>query len=261
VIEPRCLWFAAVAGPILLLGATRLAPAAEPQPFDVRFSVEWKGMNAGSSSLTLRRTGPRSFRYESRNTARGLFQLAFPGDITQTSEFELDAQDRPRPLRYLGDDGSREGRKDVALIFDWEKGRVSGMAEQQPVDLALQAGVQDPMTVQIAVMLELAAGRKPERYFLMDKDEVKEYVYTCEGSVRIRTALGELETIVCSSSRPGSNRITRVWYAPSLGYAPVRAQRVRGGKTEITMLLRRLSRSANGSGNGGGGRLGPVDRS
>jgi len=44
--------------------------------------------------------------------------------------------------------------------------------------------------------------------------------------------------MVWTSRRPSSNRITRVWYAPSLGYLPVQAERHKGDTVEWSMRLK-----------------------
>jgi hypothetical protein len=122
--------------------------------------------------------------------------------------------------------------------------RVRGRAEDKPVDVALRPGAQDGMSVQIALMLDLERGGSPDGFWLIDRNELKQYEYTGEGVARIATALGELDTVIWSSRRPGSERVTRVWYAPSLGYLPVQAERRRGGKLEWQMRITRLSRPA-----------------
>ena len=98
------------------------------------------------------------------------------------------------------------------------------------------------MSVQIALINELLQGRSPAGFWLIDKDELKEYEYVAEGKARIRTTLGELDTVIYSSRRPGSNRLTRVWYAPTLGYMPVQAERVRADRIEWSMRVTRASR-------------------
>jgi hypothetical protein len=146
-----------------------------------------------------------------------------------------------RPLKFRGDDGSDGTARDVRLDFDWREARVTGVAEDEKVDLALRPGMQDPLSVQIALMIELAAGRTPAEYWIVDKSRIKDYEYRAEGRALLRTAAGELDTVIWSSRRPGSDRVTRVWYAPSRGYAPVRAERLRGGSVEISMTLRSLA--------------------
>jgi hypothetical protein len=222
--------------PVSVAPAPVVAPLA---PFKVVFGVTWRGMNAGTASLELERLNGSRWRYTSRNNARGLFRIAFPDEITQTSEFALNGT--VRPLRFRGDDGSDGTSRDVRLDFDWNAQRVTGVAEDRKVDLELRPDLQDPMSVQIALMVELAAGRSPADYWILDKDRIKDYEYRAEGRAVLRTAAGEFDTVIWSSRRPGSDRVTRVWYAPARGYAPVRAERLRGGSVEFAMTLRSLA--------------------
>lgn len=225
----------------LISSMAHAQPDAPLQPFKTSFSVEWKGMNAGTAWLELTQTGPGQYRYVSRNNARGIFRLAFPDEITQTSDFLLE-NGIVKPLRYRADDGSADESRDISLDFDWNRNRVRGTAEKKPVDLEASTGLQDGMSVQIALIVELAAGRSPSMYWMIDKNKLKDYEYSSEGTARIRTTLGELDTVIWSSRRPNSDRITRVWYAPSLGYSPVKAERIRAGKVEVAMTLRSLAR-------------------
>lgn len=221
--------------------AAQAAPAPAPQPFRAEFTLEWKGMNAASALLQLTRDAPGQYTYVSRNSARGMFAAVFPDELTQVSRLQVD-DGQVRPVSYRGDDGSDDTRRDVALDFDWQRRRVTGTAERRPVDLALQPGMQDIMSVQVALIVDLQAGRQPAGYVLVDKDRVKEYVYAGEGRARIDTAIGALDTVIWSSRRPNSDRVTRVWYAPALGYAPVQAERRRGKRLEWSMRLVSLQR-------------------
>ncbi|NBU24888.1 MAG: DUF3108 domain-containing protein [Gammaproteobacteria bacterium] len=231
-------WLAALAASALI----PTAPAQEPlKPFTAAYEVVYRGMNAGTTTLELTSEGPDRWRYVSKANARGIFRLVLSGEIRQTSQFTL-TDGAPRPLRYVADDGTEDVKRDIRLDFDWKAGRVRGTAETKPVDLPLREGLQDGMSVQIALIRALLAGERPRRFFLIDKDEVKEFVYDPEGSLRLKTAVGELETLAYSSHRPTSDRVTRVWYAPSLGYTPVKAERRRGDKLEWTMQLKSLQR-------------------
>ena len=211
------------------------------KPFTASFEVVYRGMNAGTTTLELSSEGSDRWRYVSRANARGIFRLALAGEIRQTSQFTLGAAG-PRPIRYVADDGTEDIKRDIRLDFDWQAGRVRGTAEARPVDLALRDGLQDGMSVQIALMRALAADERPRRFFLIDKDEIKEYIYEREGAARLKTAAGELDTVIWSSRRPTSDRVTRVWYSTSLGYTPVQAERRRGDKVEWTMRLKSLQR-------------------
>lgn len=231
-------WLGAAALAIAANGATS-AEAEPTAPFVAKFAIEWKGITAGYTQLELARSAANTYTYKSRNAARGIFRLAFPDAISQISSFSIVAGE-VRPLSYHADDGSRDSRKSVDLRFDWQAGRITGVSEKKPVDIALQPGTQDSLSVQIALMRELAAGHAPKSFWLIDNDEIKEYRYVREGTVRLDTPLGKLESVIYRSERAGSDRVTRLWLAPSLGYLPVRAERSRAGKIDFGLSIREL---------------------
>jgi len=239
---------------VLLLATTALATPAIaadnsnatsttscPQPFTVTLDVEWHGMSAGTSTLQLTRKSATEYTYSSSNKASGFFRLALPDTITQTSNFTL-VDGQVRPGTYVGDDGSSDTDRDVSLTFDWTKNRVTGTAENKPVDQPIEAGVQDSLSVQVALMCALAAGKSPQSFRLIDKDQVKEYQYRHEGSATLDTPVGKLDTVIYTSQRAGASRLTRLWIAPSLGYLPVRAEQVRKGKRELQLKVRSVQR-------------------
>jgi hypothetical protein len=71
---------------------------------------------------------------------------------------------------------------------------------------------------------------------------LKEFNYTQEGAAKIRTDIGELDTVIVNSQRTGNNRVLRMWFAPSLGFVPVHAERSRDGKVEITMRIKSVDK-------------------
>jgi hypothetical protein len=230
-------------GTTAVTAADASAPASAncPQPFKVTFDVEWRGMGAGTSTLQLVRKSATEYTYTSSNVARGIFRFAIPDTVTQTSDFTI-VDGKVRPSIYVGDDGSADSDRDVSLKFDWTTNRVTGIAENEPVDEALTPGVQDSLSVQIALMCALNAGQSPKSFLLIDKNKVKEYQYTHEGNASLDTPEGKLETVIYTSQREGANRLTRFWIAPSLGYLPVRAEQVRKGKRELQLRLKAVER-------------------
>jgi hypothetical protein len=211
-----------------------------PQPFTAVYALEWHGITAGYSTLTLTEPSPGTYVYRSTNRARGVFKLAFPDAISERSTFRI-VRGRVEPLEYLEDDGRGRQEQNVTLHFDWKARRVRGEAGSKTVDQPLETGTQDPLSVQIALMRRLAAGESPTHFLLFDKTETAEYHYTREGKVSVGTPLGQLDTIVYRSDRPDSDRMMRFWLAPSLGYLPVKAERKRRGSTEFELHIRKLT--------------------
>jgi hypothetical protein len=237
---PRALlWLAAAALALSAHPGSASTETQTPAPFTAKFAIEWKGITAGFSTLELTRNSSDTYTYRSRNLARGIFRLVFPDAISQESTLSI-VNGGVRPLSYHADDGERDSDKAVTLQFDWRARRVTGIAEKKPVDLALESGTQDSLSVQIELMQELAAGLAPKSFWLIDDDAIKEYTYTREGTTTLDTPLGKLEAVIYRSERPGSDRVTRLWLAPSLGYLPVRAERSRAGKIDFSLSIREL---------------------
>jgi hypothetical protein len=216
------------------------APAAAdgaPAPFSAHYLADWKSVNIGTSDLELKRDAePGHYVYTWTITARGIFRL-YRDQVTQKSWLSIVA-DHVRPEKYSAEDGSSR----VDLDFDWSSRTARGTSEKKPVNLSLKDGTQDVMSIQVEVMLDLQKGNLPKTFQIIDKDEVKEFTYTQEGTASIRTDLGQLDTIVVASQRAGNNRILRMWFAPSLGFVPVQAERTRDGKLELAMRIKTLKR-------------------
>lgn len=223
---------AAVEGPDAAGGA--------PQLFTAVYAFEWHGLTAGYSTLSLTEPSPGEYVYSSVSRARGLVRLVFPDPIRERSTFRI-VDGRIEPLEYHEDDGPSREKDNVALQFDWNARQVHGNAGAKSVTQPLETGTQDPLSVQIALMRELAAGNSPTHFLLFDKTEAAEYHYTREGNVTLDTPLGRLETVVYRSDRPDSDRVMRFWLAPTLGYLPVRAERKRRGKTEFELRIHDLT--------------------
>jgi hypothetical protein len=227
---------AAVDGP----AAARRAPPL----FTAVYAFQWHGLTAGYSTLSLTETSPGEYVYSSVSRARGLVRLVFPDPISERSTFRID-DGRVEPLEYEEDDGPSRKTQNVALQFDWKAKEVHGNAGTKSVTRPLETGTQDPLSVQIALMRELTAGKSPTHFMLFDKTEAAEYHYTREGNVALDTPLGRLDTVIYRSDRPDSDRVMRFWLAPTLGYLPVRAERKRRGKTEFELHIRELAPKPN----------------
>jgi Protein of unknown function (DUF3108) len=170
-------------------------------------------------------------------TAHGIFRLVYSHDVVQKSWLSI-VDNHIRPITYQAEDGSSS----IHIDFDWSAERAQGTAEGKPVDVKLEAGTQDVMSSQVEVMLDLMNGDLPKAFRILDKNQIKDFNYAMEGTAKLRTELGELDTVIVSSQRPGNDRVLRMWFAPSLGFVPVQAERYRGGKLEFAMRIKSLQR-------------------
>jgi hypothetical protein len=225
---------------VVLLASAGVATAdpVDLKPFRATYVAEWKGMTAASSTIELKVVSTNIYTYSSVNSARGIFRMAFPDALSQTSTFRI-VDGRVEPMLFQGSD---EKERPINLTFDWQKKRVTGVAKEKPVDLELPEGAQDAMSLQIASLRNLASGNLKGTVWMIDATKLKEYELHLEGNARIATELGELDTIIYTSKRHNSESFTRTWVAPALGYLPVKAERVDGKKVLITLRIQTVGR-------------------
>ena len=222
------------------IGMITAAGANPPQagitPFAAHYQAEWRNINVGTSDLELKPgDDPAHYVYTWTITAHGIFRMMYRDDLIQKSWFAL-RDNHVQPVKYTAVDGPSTAE----LEFDWEAGRAHGTTEKKSVDLTLKEGTQDVMSIQVEVMIDLKHDNLPKIFQIVDRDAVKEFIYQQEGTAKISTALGPLDTVIVSSHRTGSNRVLKMWFAPSLGYVPVQAERERDGKLEFAMRIKSL---------------------
>src|SRR5271170_7127339 len=226
-------------GVVLLLGVANMAGADELKPFEASYAWLWHGLNVAVSTLTLQKSGD-TWSYSSKSEPGGIGK-AFSERPVQKSVLRV-TDAGVQPLSYQASDGTASTRRAIDVKYDWDHGRVSGVYEDEKVDLPLTPGVQDDASVQVAVMVELLRGRTPERFTLLNKNAVRQYRYSREGEATLQTPLGNIATVIYKSERDGAPRVTRFWCAPDQGYVPLRVQQTRGQDVEWTMEIRSLKR-------------------
>lgn len=222
---------------LLAMGGPAWAAASELRPFTASYTVNGQ---SGSAEIRLEQLDDGSWSYQQTIRVRSfLARLFMPAELSSRSVFTLQ-DERVLPRQFTADDGKGSSSRDQTLDFDWARGRVTGIFERKPVDLPTQPGLLDSLSVQVALMNELMAGRMPQRFVLVDKGRIKDYLYTREREETLRTEIGEYRTVIYRSSRTGSDKSTVFWCAPDLGYLPLKVERRDGRSVEVTLAVKSL---------------------
>jgi hypothetical protein len=211
-------------------------------PYKARYQVSYRGLSGGHIESSLRRGAtPEQWIYETRADPNLLGRIAVSERARELGTMQISGSG-VRPLTFLFDDGTSASEKDVRLAFDWSANLLKGEARHGPFEMAVTPGTQDTASVQAAMIVELLAGREPSGFRIVTGDKLREYRYWPEGHATIETPFGKFDTVVWANQRDGSNRVTKVWHAPALGYVPVQAVQYRKGQQETLMRLERLER-------------------
>lgn len=222
--------------------AAHAQPATLPPPFKATYAVSYRGLQGGKLTMQWSREGESNrYMFETRVDPTMLASLFISDNAVERSEVEATATG-VRPLRWETDDGKSGQKGDGKLTFDWASHKVTGTYKGKAVELPLTAGVEDRLSIQISVMSALLQNREPGNISFVNGDDIREYTYTRGKTETMQSKLGPVETVIYESTRPGSDRLSRFWHAPSLDYVPVRLEQVRKGKVETVMELIALER-------------------
>jgi Protein of unknown function (DUF3108) len=223
--------------------ASASPPAAAMQPYTARYQVSYRGLSGGEIESSFKRgTASGQWQYETRVFPNLFGRIAVSPEAREISTMVITSTG-VRPLSFSFNDGSQTTTKDVRLDYDWAARTVTGSADGQPVSFTLAPGTQDTASVQAAMIQERLAGRKPQSFRIITGNKMRDYRYWQEGTAQIMTPFGQVETEVWANQRDGSNRVSKVWHAPSLGYVPVQAIQYRKGNPEVQMKLVKLQRN------------------
>jgi hypothetical protein len=221
---------------VLLVTAAR-ADAILPKPFTATYEVTYRGMRAGRLTFKLsREEATGRYIYETTAEPSMLARIVISSAAVERSVMEI-GPDGVRPVHWQVDDGKSGTSKDGNLQFDWTRMLATGKVEDKPIELPLEPGLQDRLSIQIDVVTTLLRGKEPGTIPLIDNNKIKRYDYAKKETTTIDTELGKLDAVVYESTRQGSDRQSRFWMVPKMEYLAARAEQIRKGKVETVMIL------------------------
>ena len=210
---------------LLLMFACAFASAA-PMRFDrfvANFVLKAFGTTVGRSEWRLLPLENNRFLWESRSRSAGAGALFHDVTVTERSESELFGPSF-RPIAYHYDRYAGTTGRKVQVIFDWRDGVALNTAKGHTWRMPVQAGTLDKLNYLLALMGDLAAGKRSMQYTIADGGRVKRYDMRVLGTETLETALGTLETLKIRRLRHAAYGEATLWCAPALGYLPVKLE-------------------------------------
>lgn len=221
----------------LLFASAARSDTILPKPFTATYEITYRGMRAGQLTFKLTRDEATGrYTYETTAAPSMLARFVVSSAAVERSVMEI-GPDGVRPLDWQMDDGKSGTAKDGKLHFDWSRNVATGEIEGQKIELGLEPGLQDRLSIQIDVVTSLLRGEEPGTIPLIDDNRVKRYSYVKKEPASIDTKLGKLDTVMYESTREGSDRQSRFWMVPKMEYLAARAEQIRKGKVETVMVL------------------------
>ena len=196
---------------------------AAPPPFDARYGLWLDDERVGEVRLSLvPATGGLEYRAVTRPA--GWLAALRRERIEERSRLETAGGDlRPRSYSYRR--RSLTGSREARVRFDWQEHRAYNTVGGKTWAMVIPEGTMDKLSVQLAVMDDLARGALTAGYPVADGGWLKQYRYQALGEEQTTTPAGTFRTVRLSRRRTPGAAPEWLWCAPELAWLPVRVRR------------------------------------
>ena len=204
--------------------------------FSAYYKVVKGGITVGETRRSVKPVSQNTFEFRSETVPRGIFSWISDAHVLEQSIWQFIDQDF-RPLEYQYQNVNDDIVRNVKLLFDWDKKRVTNIINGDPWHMALLPGVQDKLLFQLKMMQDLKNGRQL-KYSVADGGKIKEYVIENLGSEMLEISLGRFKVV--KLERITDTKSTIWWCAEQLHYLPIKIlqQKHEGGR--VTAVLYKL---------------------
>jgi hypothetical protein len=207
-------------------------------PFTAHYEVSVLGglATVGEYRVSLVRTGPDTFRYETLSRPVGIFAWFKREKLIERSDWTLDGQViRPLDTLYRKRRGDRQ--RIIRTRFDWSAMRAVQDDDGHTTILKIHNGVLDRILFQVAMMRDMLRDRRPLDYRFVDKGRLKTFRFKIEDTEKVDTPLGTFEAVKLERVPLPGEKPDYVWAAPRLCYLPVRIAYQRSDGPAFNMIL------------------------
>jgi hypothetical protein len=208
---------------ILLTILSLPAWAAAPAPFSARYEVIRNGSRLGEATIRFTALGGGHYQLQTNTTGtEGLAALA--GAAVEERSVINWRGDQPETIDY--DFVQKVGWKtrERHVRVDAGNKSIDNQDKDRHYFPPYRPGVLDRHAITIALMQDVALGKKGDRSYLVpDKDQLEPWRYRIDAVTTLQTALGPQRVQRVDRIRDdGSGRTTTVWLGVEHGFVPLR---------------------------------------
>jgi hypothetical protein len=203
------------------LGAETAQSTPPLATYTAHFEVEVAGIKMGEIERRLKKHEGGLYEQTSLIYTTGLLSV-FRGDRFEEHSLWRWQDNGPVPQRYTYHySGGSKGEVYEQLDFDWQQMEVDSLREGNTTTLAIEPGVVDKLSYQVALVRDLRAGQKTFMYKVADRGDIRHIRYEVVGEELIETPWGEKRTLKVKRKTLTDERVTILWFAPALDYMVV----------------------------------------
>lgn len=188
-------------------------------PYVATFKADSKGSISASGTTTRQLSQLNNLSWKLSSESSALFAR-----IDENSTF-THSQNLIAPHSYYYKRKVLGKTREAALSFDWQKNSVTNNVANQPWQMPISDGVQDKLSYQLQLRLDLINGKELLEYKVADGGRLKEYRFEIIGKEHIETPAGSFDSIKVRRLHDSNDKKTLIWFAPSLNYQMIKLYR------------------------------------
>lgn len=147
-----------------------------------------------------------------------------------------------KPLEYQFDRSGTGANKEVHLVFDADNQQLIPLATEKPLVAAWTDDLHDPISYQIQMRMDVAAGKQELVYPVIIRGKRKEYRFERLGEEMLKLPIGKIQTVKLRRVRENSSRETLVWLAKDYDYVVARIWQSKDGQEQADLQLAKFKR-------------------
>ncbi len=225
---------------IALLLITNTVVAAPIPNFTAIYDVTKSGVALGEMKSTLITNQDKGYTYSSITEPTGIASWFSSEKITESSK-GVTKNNQFIPSTYIFTRSGGKKEVNTEITFDYKKNTAIDKTNDNTIKIDIDNSITDRQIVQVLLMNDMIAGKTKLEYKVINKQEVKPYVFTIVGDEKIDTEIGIFKTTAVSRKREGSSRVTTLWLAHDLYYLPVKIKQTKDGSTKFEMDITKLT--------------------
>src|SRR4249920_1628573 len=228
-------------GPLIALLLVPLLAVATPKPYHAEYAVSRNGSAQATATVNYSPAADGRWQLSSRTKGSQGMAALVGFDSDENSILRWNG-DQPETIDYRFSQKAAWNSKQRSVKVDAAGGRVTSVDKDKTYSLTYQPGVLDQNAVNIALINDLAAGKRGDLvYTVVNKGAVAAQRYHVVGEVTLPTKLGSQRTIKVERIRDNAGgRSTTLWFGVDQGFIPLRMEQREPNGENIDMRISRL---------------------
>jgi hypothetical protein len=207
-------------------------------PFEASYQVK-VGIASADAVVRLTQIDPQRFEIVSTTRATGLASLFKRGEVYERAVFryvdgEILAESLVRRDTLSPDERSCE------VYYRPEQNEATVVFKGKEEIISIPRQTFNPLLMQIALMQDMALGKKPTSYSILDHAGLKDFSVSFGDEDNVETPTGDFAAVPVDLVNVQSNAGTRMWAAPSREWLAVVVEARKNDEIKAVLRLEQL---------------------